>query len=307
MLKLRTHFALAAVCRALPAFTGKGRLARFLHRRLLAAAPQALTIRRVRMHDGSSMIIDLRSNTEWLPFYFGSYENVLPAVLKLLREPGVALDVGANVGFYTIPLGRHMQALQGRCIAFEPVPANYARLLENIKANHLDEAIQALPLAVGEVNAQITMLRDDQRGAQTGNAARVRHAAFNDGQLERQPLYAQMIRLDDHVERLGLNDLPCRFVKVDIEGHEPSFFDGAAVFLKKHRPLMLAEVNPVWLARNQFGVDDYFRRLGPEGYAFFVWQQNRWIETPRPEDFPSDTRIRSLLLVPPGFSQTASL
>ena len=90
--------------------------------------------------------------------------------------------------------------------------------------------------------------------AQTGNAARVRHAAFNDGQLEREPLHAQMIRLDDHVERLGLNDLPCRFVKVDIEGHEPSFFDGAAVFLKKHRPLMLAEVNPVWLARNQFGV-----------------------------------------------------
>jgi FkbM family methyltransferase len=298
------HGTLAGLLRTLPPFRGKGRLARYLHNWFLRKLVPSQAVRSVLMRDGSRMLLDLRSNTEWSAFYTGSYDDLLPTVLALLPERSLALDVGANVGFYTIPMGRRLKSLGGKCVAFEPVPANYARLRQNLQANGLDEVVQTVQMALGEANREITMLLDDNHGATTGNAARVPGADFNEGQLERRPVVARMMRLDDCVEELGLGDLPCRFIKVDIEGNEPHFFQGAARFLKLHRPLVLAEVNPVWLAWNQLGIEDYFATFESESYTFFSWQGNGWREVTRPKGQGTERPIDTLLMTPPGFPRT---
>jgi FkbM family methyltransferase len=55
--------------------------------------------------------------------------------VDLCRAGGVVLDIGAYTGVYSIAA----RLAGARCIAFEPMPANRARFIENCRINHVDE------------------------------------------------------------------------------------------------------------------------------------------------------------------------
>lgn len=57
-------------------------------------------------------------------------------------------DVGAEVGLFTIPAARRVGA-QGMVVAFEPEPARYARLMENVRLNGLTN-VRVLRCALGD-------------------------------------------------------------------------------------------------------------------------------------------------------------
>ena len=57
-------------------------------------------------------------------------------LLHVLRSEDLFVDVGANVGSYTILA---CSVVGARGISFEPVPSTYKRLVENMRLNHLDE------------------------------------------------------------------------------------------------------------------------------------------------------------------------
>lgn len=54
---------------------------------------------------------------------------------EALAEGGTFVDIGANVGLYTLTAMAAMGSSKGRIIAFEPNPVTLARLLFNIEAN----------------------------------------------------------------------------------------------------------------------------------------------------------------------------
>lgn len=300
VVNMRMHFACAALLRALPAFPGKGRLAGALHDRLLACLPPSEAVRTVRMRDGSTMILDVRSHTEWYSFYTGQYEGLLAAVVDLVPPGSAVLDVGANVGFWTIPLARHLKGSGGKVVAFEPIAANHVRLKENIAANGLDDVVQALPVALGDRNGPVAMLFDDSYGATTGNAVVEPSPDLEIGQLERAHVNSTMRRLDDMAEDLCLEGRPCRFIKVDIEGTEPLFFRGASDFISRHRPAILAESNPPWLVCYDLRVSDYLTSLPPGAYSVRCWrrQVGRWENVDSFDDSFMEQGVLSVLFVP---------
>jgi FkbM family methyltransferase len=53
-------------------------------------------------------------------------------------EPGRAVDVGANIGYMT-SLMAHKVGLSGKVIAFEPHPAIYKRLVNNVQDWHIEK------------------------------------------------------------------------------------------------------------------------------------------------------------------------
>lgn len=57
------------------------------------------------------------------------------------------VDVGANIGYYSLYYAKHTQ---NRVMAIEPNPPTLERLRFNIAANGLDERITVVPLGVGE-------------------------------------------------------------------------------------------------------------------------------------------------------------
>ena len=82
----------------------------------------------------------------------------LAAVLPNLTGQSVWLDVGANVGIYSLLAGRANPAI---CVyAFEPAPDTFAQLQNNIQLNGLDK-VEAYQQAVGDKIGQVRLFFSD--------------------------------------------------------------------------------------------------------------------------------------------------
>jgi FkbM family methyltransferase len=203
---------------------------------------------------GYEMLLDLRSSTESLAYYTGDYETAaIRSVLRLMSPNWVVLDVGANIGFWTVPLAK---VLKGRgCLhAFEPVPANFARLVQNVEKNGLSQVARAHPFGLSDRNGvlQISLREEFAQGAGTGNAAIV----IDSEDLRFACLNIRIYPLDDIFESLKAPRVD--FIKVDIEGHEDKFLAGGAEVIRRFRPIIYIEIN-----------EDYYQRRGLDATALF--------------------------------------
>ncbi len=119
-----------AYIRHMPVERGKVRLARALHP-FTANAP-------VRSVYGPLLSVDLRDTTLWHSL-FGNYDSVRD-VLAHLNEGDIFIDVGANIGLYTI-LAAQQVGPSGMVIALEPSRREFVRLLKNIELNTVDNVV----------------------------------------------------------------------------------------------------------------------------------------------------------------------
>ena len=72
--------------------------------------------------------------------------DVMSFVAHFLRPDDLFVDVGANVGAYTILASGVAGA---RSVSFEPCPGTYSFLARNVKLNNLESLAEPLNLAVG--------------------------------------------------------------------------------------------------------------------------------------------------------------
>ncbi len=231
----------AALARAIPGFRGKGRLVRALHARLRAGAIVADPMREVTMRDGSRARWDLRDDAEAMACWLGEADDdVRDALLARVRPDAVAFDVGANVGWWTVPLARRLARRGGHVIAFEPVPANLARLEWAIGANAVASGVTVVPAALGERPGELGMwLKSEETGAGSGTAALV----TGDGPTH---LKVPVVTLDAWTEANAISR--CDLMKLDIEGAELMMLRGAERFISRTRPLIFGEFEAYWLS-----------------------------------------------------------
>ena len=134
-------------------------------------------------------------------------------------SPFVFLDVGANIGLYSLILAAHAKntGKDIRILAFEPDPTNRARLAFNIKAS--DANIQVLPYAVSNKDGAGFMGGGDTNRGEV----RLRDSDDEDDQpVEIKTLYG--VCTEQGLSRIDA-------MKVDIEGHDEraltAFFEHA--------------------------------------------------------------------------------
>ena len=72
-------------------------------------------------------------------------------IKDFVRVDSCSIDVGANMGFYTIWLSKFTNNI----LSFEPNPKNFCRLNQNISANNANDQIRAYNIAVGQVNGNV--------------------------------------------------------------------------------------------------------------------------------------------------------
>lgn len=206
------------------------------------------------MRLGHKMLVDLRSDTEFHAYYLGDFDTrAIGSALRLIRPDSTVLDVGANIGFWSIPLANHLKG-QGCLHAFEPVPANFRRLTENVRRNHLEGTAHLHESGLSDQNRslQISLREDFANGAETGNAAIV----VDSEDLLFECTEIQVNRLDDIFGSLGVNRID--FIKADIEGHEDRFLGGAVNLIRRFRPILYVEINKA-----------YYQRQGRDAAAVF--------------------------------------
>lgn len=145
--------------------------------------------------------------------YCGLHEFYdMALVLHFLRTGDTFLDIGANVGSYTILAG----STGAKCISVEPVPSTYTRLLRNIAINNYQENISSLNVAIGE-NAGEVIFSIDQ---DTTNQVVVSDYAGDSVKVE--------VKTMDQITT-GQNIAMC---KIDVEGYEEQVVNGAKEFMQ---------------------------------------------------------------------------
>ena len=73
-------------------------------------------------------------------------------LLHFLRPSDLFIDIGANVGSYTILASSEINA---KTIAIEPVPSMFENLIDNISINKMQEKVKALNIGLGSKNGKL--------------------------------------------------------------------------------------------------------------------------------------------------------
>jgi FkbM family methyltransferase len=150
-------------------------------------------------------------------------------LLHFLRSDDLFVDVGANVGSYTILA---CSAVRARGIAFEPVPNTFYRLVENIRLNHLDEKVKCINKGLGSHEGNIAFTSEND----TTN-----HAVASSEKCE-NAVNVEVVTLDT-----ALNGNAPSLIKIDVEGYETPVLEGAQKTLEKQ------ELNAVIMELNGSG------------------------------------------------------
>jgi FkbM family methyltransferase len=132
---------------------------------------------------------------------YESYETEL--ILRQLEVGDVVVDVGANIGYYTILLADKI-GKTGKVYAFEPDKINFEILLKNIKENNLKN-IEAINVAIGSKRGKLKLHKSKDNFGD--------HKLYgSDKDIEK----VKIIRLDDYLKNFKID-----LMKVDTQGWEP--------------------------------------------------------------------------------------
>jgi FkbM family methyltransferase len=161
----------------------------------------------------------------------GSYEAETWKVIKAyLPANGVFVDVGANVGLFSLQVAKHI-GLGGRVLAIEASEQIFAYLQRNIRSSGVENA-DCLQIAVTDQDGVEMEFYD----------APVEH--FGMGSLAPQfnaaPKLVVGRTLDKILNEMGIQKVDV--IKVDVEGFEASVFRGAIETLTAgHKPIIVFE------------------------------------------------------------------
>lgn len=194
---------------------------------------------------------------------YGAYEPFeTEFVAGLIQKGDVVLDLGANIGYYTLIFAR-LVGEEGKVFAFEPDPDNFALLTKNVTANGYRNVTPVQKAVSNETRKVRLYLCED-------NKADHRIYASDQG---RESIEIEAIRLDDYFEDYeGKID----FIKIDVQGAEGGALEGMQCLLRRNENLkMITEFWPFGL--NRFGIEpeDYLRRLLEYGFNIEQLDEHR--------------------------------
>jgi FkbM family methyltransferase len=129
-------------------------------------------------------------------------------LLHFLRPIDLFVDIGANVGAYTILASAEIKA---KTITIEPIPSTFKNLMDNILINQLQEKVKAFNIGLGGRNGKLQF---------TKSFDTVNHVA-----TENEP---DTIEVDiSTLDRLLLTEPSPALLKIDVEGFETEVLNGA--------------------------------------------------------------------------------
>jgi FkbM family methyltransferase len=177
--------------------------------------------------------------------------------LSLVRRGDVVLDIGANVGYFTM-LFCDLVGRKGQVHAFEPLPSTFEQLSRNLADVRPFKKAFLNCIALGDQDKMVNLYIPNEDHGQT---ALVRHRAGSWASGRVRELNVPMVRLDRYSEKIPRID----FVKCDAEGAELLILRGGESTLRRCRPKIFLEVQECWTS--SFGwtpqaVAEFLRELG---------------------------------------------
>ena len=154
---------------------------------------------------------------------------------KIIREGDHCLDIGANLGYFSIPLAK-IVGKKGRVWACEPI-TTYQKILKSHLKHYRINNVQVVPSALGEQHNQTIQLQIPKvQGV-------VRHGRAKIGKLSEGKLYrsvsAHMVNPLIYFKSLT----KLNFIKCDVEGYEAVLIPLMMPLIKKYTPVLEIEIS----------------------------------------------------------------
>jgi FkbM family methyltransferase len=211
--------------------------------------------------------------------------------LSLIRDGDTVLDVGANVGYYTL-LFSQIVGKVGEVHAFEPVPTTFTKLSNFIGLKAAYNNLRLNNVSIGESCTQKEIFIPSNDFGQASFAKRESIAKVS---LTTESHVISQTTIDTYVKERKLGRLD--FVKIDVEGYELKCLEGASETLTKFTPIIYLEIYNEWSKRFGYGPPDIVSFLEGLGYTEFylvydgVKRLNDATEQLQPQLFPHPANL----------------
>lgn len=188
------------------------------------------------------------------------YEPLQPYLLSEMANAlgmKIFIDIGANIGLYSIILTEEIKA--EKVLAFEPMPGPFCELNKNIELNNLSNKIHPFNIALSDErgSAQISVISEF-----SGANALTKSTIHS----EKTPIRFDTVetgKLDDFIKSAG----EYIAIKIDVEGHEKQVIDGACTVLRSNYCLIQLEDYEGTVASELFEIGyKLIFRAGPDYY-----------------------------------------
>jgi FkbM family methyltransferase len=198
---------------------------------------------------------------------YGTWEPFETQVFLSLLEKGMrVVDIGANIGYYTLLAARAV-GQTGRVYAFEPTPRIYELLCQNVQANGFSNVV-TIQKAVANRSGTARLYLDRNNAVN-----RLSPALEREGSVE-----VEVVTLDHYFAH---STAPIDVLKMDIEGSEPLALGGMADVLKRIPEIAIfTELNPFRISELGGTAEGYVAALRAQGFRIFFLDEEHHVALP---------------------------
>ena len=196
--------------------------------------------------------------------------------IKLINKGDICLDIGANIGYYTI-LFSDKVGESGKVIAFEPDNTNYLILEKNCHK---------------EINNNIVLLY--KNALSDNNKKEFLYKSKDNHGMHR--LYPSVCCSEDKIEVSvisgdSLNIGSVDFIKIDIEGYEYLALKGLSETIKKSNNIkILSEFSPLSVLEAGFSTQSLLDMMFSFGLAPIEYKDGKWDQA-SPDDLITAAKV----------------
>jgi FkbM family methyltransferase len=177
------------------------------------------------------------------------------AVKKLINKNDTVLDVGANIGYYSVIFSK-LVGQTGKVYSFEPL-AEYNKILkQNLEVNNIQNC-EVINYGLSNLEQELSIYVND-------SSATI-HAVNDDFERIEK---IRLITLDKFVYDNNIKKID--FIKIDVDGHEPAVLEGACKVIKNLKPIVLLEISHLHYLKYGITVWDFYSMLKKKGLYIYT-------------------------------------
>ena len=207
-------------------------------------------------------------------------------VNKYLKEGDTFLDIGANVGLFSLYASKKVGS-SGNVIAFEPAYVTHKRLLENCELNKLSNV---RPFKLGLSNENTTLeLNISSNGFEAWNT----FVKSNDNKFSSKES-VEVNSLDYFLSQNSIDTDKISLIKLDVEGFEINVLEGASALLaNENAPVFMVEFTDDNAIAAGHCCHEIYKLLNRYGYTWYTYDaaKNKLIFDPMRPSYPYNNLI----------------
>lgn len=213
--------------------------------------------------------------------YDGFEKEETDYVSSVLNEGDVFVDIGANVGLFSLIASR-IVGHKGSVVCFEPSPITFTRLVENVKLNDLKN-IDLRNIGLSDISNELTFYVSEN-GYDAWNS----FAPSQDDKLE-SSIRVPVSTLDFELKDIDKSKI--KLVKIDVEGWEKFVLYGGKDFLVKYSPIVMVEFTEENTFNAGYPVHEIYDLMQVFGYVWYTIKKGELIEETKKLYYPYNNLI----------------